>query len=129
MPDTRPCDHEWEIRRTKAVSGGWSYRRQCISCLRVGPTYRSPSMDCERVPALRARRRRHGSRRRAYLEYLRSAEWRALRLQVLREHGHTCQRCGDPATDVHHLTYRRLGHESIADLEAACGACHRALRT
>jgi ribosomal protein L37E len=36
-----------------------------------------------------------------------------------------CERCGERrATQVHHLTYRRVGAEAFRDLLAICNACH-----
>jgi 5-methylcytosine-specific restriction endonuclease McrA len=35
-----------------------------------------------------------------------------------------CERCGAPADDVHHRTYRRLGVERLEDVEVLCASCH-----
>ncbi len=35
-----------------------------------------------------------------------------------------CQVCGGDATDVHHLTYDRFGHEDMNDLVSLCRRCH-----
>ena len=37
---------------------------------------------------------------------------------------HACQVCGGRATDVHHLTYDRFGHEDMGDLVSLCRRCH-----
>jgi hypothetical protein len=58
-----------------------------------------------------------------YARYLACSDWAALRQQVLARDEHTC-RCGEPATQVHHLTYARVGHERLTDLVAICDACH-----
>jgi 5-methylcytosine-specific restriction endonuclease McrA len=59
-----------------------------------------------------------------YAEYLQSAEWRARADAVFeREHGR-CQRCGGPASEVHHKTYERIFCEPLSDLEAMCKRCH-----
>jgi 5-methylcytosine-specific restriction endonuclease McrA len=54
-----------------------------------------------------------------------SREWRQLRkLVFLRNRGY-CERCQEQtATQVHHLTYERLGHEDLDDLQALCDDCH-----
>jgi hypothetical protein len=60
-------------------------------------------------------------------DYYRSQEWRCKRLQKLTEAVNSCRRCG--ATDglqVHHLTYARLYHERMDDLEVLCVGCHDA---
>ncbi|MBR0879138.1 5-methylcytosine-specific restriction endonuclease McrA [Bradyrhizobium barranii subsp. barranii] len=60
-----------------------------------------------------------------YDAYLRSEEWRAKADAVLeREHGR-CQRCGDPAREVHHRTYERIFCERLEDLQALCADCHK----
>lgn len=43
----------------------------------------------------------------------------------LRSRG-ACERCSQKATQVHHLTYARHGHERATDLEHLCDACHHA---
>jgi hypothetical protein len=65
-----------------------------------------------------------------YALYLGSAEWAAKRQEVLARarEGHpfpVCESCAvNPATEVHHLSYGRLGNEPPEDLMAVCGTCH-----
>ena len=59
-----------------------------------------------------------------YDRYIHSAEWRARANERLEADGCRCQVCGKAATDVHHLTYDRFGHEDIDDLVSLCGDCH-----
>jgi 5-methylcytosine-specific restriction endonuclease McrA len=62
-----------------------------------------------------------------YEDYLWSPWWRRhVRRQALHRANHTCQRCGRRATEVHHLTYERLGNEHPDDLQPLCDDCHRA---
>lgn len=50
--------------------------------------------------------------------------WGKLRMMVLREQP-ACVVCGAPATDVDHITPKRLGgQDSRANLQALCHACH-----
>lgn len=71
------------------------------------------------------RRRRHSL---LYELYLHSPLWRVRRrIWILRAHGR-CQRCGRrrrPVT-IHHLTYKRLGHERRVDVAVLCWPCHQA---
>ncbi|MCP3471370.1 HNH endonuclease [Bradyrhizobium sp. CCGUVB1N3] len=60
-----------------------------------------------------------------YADYLTSPEWRAKADAVLAREDGNCQRCGDPAREVHHRTYERLFNELLDDLEALCVRCHR----
>ena len=59
-----------------------------------------------------------------YDRYIRSAAWRAKADQRLEIDNGLCQVCGKEATDVHHLTYDRFGHEEMNDLVSLCRKCH-----
>ncbi len=62
-----------------------------------------------------------------YQRYLCSREWALLKEQVReRSHG-KCERCGGPYSQVHHLTYERIGHELPTDLIGVCDPCHEFL--
>jgi hypothetical protein len=63
-----------------------------------------------------------------YLRYLRSPEWKELRRKVLERDSYRCQVwLSHEATEVHHRTYERFGHEDMADLISLCRACHKAI--
>lgn len=59
--------------------------------------------------------------------YLQSAEWQALRNQVLLRDHHTCCKCGlSPSSlDIHHIRYDHLGKEPLEDLVSLCRKCHQ----
>lgn len=63
-----------------------------------------------------------------YERYMASKKWDEKRRQKLAEAGYVCQRCGLSAhsvdLQVHHLTYERLGHERMEDLQVVCPQCH-----
>lgn len=59
-----------------------------------------------------------------YDRYIHSAAWRNTAGQRLDLDGHVCQVCGGDATEVHHLTYDRFGHEDMNDLVSLCRQCH-----
>lgn len=64
--------------------------------------------------------------RNAYADYLQSAEWRRVRSAVMRRANGVCEVCNAaPASEVHHLTYDRIGNESLTDLVAICRGCHQ----
>jgi 5-methylcytosine-specific restriction endonuclease McrA len=63
-------------------------------------------------------------RRQAYLDYLASDAWKAIRRRVLARDKWTCQDCNARAGDVHHETYDRFGHEELDDLASLCRSCH-----
>lgn len=63
----------------------------------------------------------------SYGEYLRTKEWKKLRADVLRRDRGRCAYCGRKrATQIHHLTYKHIFHESLEDLVAVCRECHEA---
>lgn len=59
-----------------------------------------------------------------YAQYLETKWWKTKRRQKLKSTDGKCQRCGQPATQVHHLHYLSLWCEKNADLESICGPCH-----
>lgn len=61
----------------------------------------------------------------AYDRYIHSSAWRRKADERLELDGHVCQVCGKEATDVHHLTYDRFGHEDMDDLVSLCRECHQ----
>jgi 5-methylcytosine-specific restriction endonuclease McrA len=60
-----------------------------------------------------------------YEQHLRSDVWKSTRRNILARDGYLCCRCGGIATEVHHRTYERLGHERDEDLESLCPPCHQ----
>lgn len=64
-----------------------------------------------------------------YKRYLRTQNWQKLRFEVLKRSGGKCERCGyqpwkPNGLQIHHLSYDRVGHESLEDLIAICPRCH-----
>jgi hypothetical protein len=60
-----------------------------------------------------------------YLIHLQSDYWKNIRLKVLERDCDICQKCKErKATEVHHLTYERLGNELLEDLLSVCRSCH-----
>ena len=57
-----------------------------------------------------------------------TAQWRKLRLIVLKRDGYTCQRCGMEATHVDHIIPRKLMNgesvDSLDNLQALCKKCN-----
>ena len=64
--------------------------------------------------------------RERYRRYLQSDAWKTKRKAVLQAAGYRCRRCGAPATEVHHETYKRIYNERMSDLTALCSNCHEA---
>ena len=67
--------------------------------------------------------------RERYRRYLQSDTWKTKRKTVLQAAGFRCRRCGAPATEVHHETYKRIYNERLSDLTALCNKCHEAVHT
>lgn len=105
----------------------------CRSCVK---SYESALRWAE-VSAENERRQRRYEEERArqdrewwawYNRYLQTPEWRERRRRVMARANGICEGCGErEATQVHHLTYTRVGHEMLFDLVAVCDACHRTI--
>ena len=126
------------IRRFKLI-GQSHFGVQCPDCLRrVGRKLEPDELgmhpkDVKRADQNTGRTGRGGngnSKRRDFEKRFRRSDWKRLRAQVLDRADFTCQNqgCGEPATEVHHLTYERFGDERIGDLAASCGPCNLAER-
>lgn len=63
-----------------------------------------------------------------YYTYLKSKEWKELKIDLLQLRGCNCERCGVKKAanilHIHHKTYARLYNELMADLEILCSKCH-----
>jgi 5-methylcytosine-specific restriction endonuclease McrA len=82
-------------------------------------------------PWLMTRRRRSKRDDRTWREkyhaYLNSPAWKNKRQELFQKRGYRCEGEGCGSTvglQVHHLTYRNLGHESLRDLKILCPSCH-----
>lgn len=65
-----------------------------------------------------------------YAEYLQTDEWRERHDLVMRRCRGVCEGCGKAkATQVHHLTYKRVREEMLFDLVGVCDDCHDALHS
>lgn len=63
-----------------------------------------------------------------YLSYIQSSYWFFKREEAFIYHGRKCKKCNSTKQlEVHHLTYRRLGHERMRDLMVLCKQCHNLL--
>lgn len=61
-----------------------------------------------------------------YREYLKSEKWSKKRDAVMKRDGGICQAClKEPATQVHHKTYKNVFEEPLFDLVAICDKCHK----
>ena len=61
-------------------------------------------------------------------QYLASAEWKALRQQVLARDEHKCKSCNSTnSLRIHHISYYNLGAENLEDLVTLCESCHNSL--
>jgi hypothetical protein len=72
----------------------------------------------------------HNARRKIYETYIKSEQWRGLRMQVLARDGYVCQVCkAQRAAQVHHLTYEHFQHEPLEDLLSVCLTCHEQIHS
>ena len=60
-----------------------------------------------------------------YSKYLRTDHWLEMRETIGDGCSWTCSKCSEnKMTQVHHLSYARLGNERLTDLIGLCGGCH-----
>lgn len=63
-----------------------------------------------------------------YRRYMRSPEWQAVRRRFVASNmPKLCAGCDKPwalSDNLHHRSYRRLGHERLDDLVPLCWPCH-----
>lgn len=61
-----------------------------------------------------------------YEAYLKSSTWKNIRKSLFKMRGEKCEKCGFGSykLHIHHLTYERLCHERLADLQILCSQCH-----
>ena len=60
-----------------------------------------------------------------YIEYLKSDEWKEKRKYIMDMADWTCSKCGNKATQLHHISYDNLGDEELdTDVIALCKDCH-----
>lgn len=149
-----PCDHPRAEprRKIKAGNGQAYYRIQCPDCgAPLSPHLSFDVVDDFRATfgpirpwdaakehewvekRLRFGRwladhqnaQRHAWWWKEYDAYLQSPEWAVKRETILSRCRRVCEMCGSaPATDVHHLTYERVGAEMESDLLGLCRGCH-----
>ena len=61
-----------------------------------------------------------------YKEYIRKdCRWWMLAKRIIADRGYRCERCrSEIELQVHHKTYKNLGHEEPEDLIVLCEICH-----
>jgi hypothetical protein len=61
-----------------------------------------------------------------YEKHLKSAQWKNTRRDLFRLRGQKCEVCKmlSPNLEIHHLNYKRMGHELPSDLKIVCKKCH-----
>ena len=79
------------------------------------------------IPVNRKRGGKRHSAKDEYGKYLASPLWAEIRTRVLERDKHTCQDCGGPANQVHHLSYSDavMAGKDDSQLVSLCGDCHQ----
>jgi 5-methylcytosine-specific restriction endonuclease McrA len=148
------CDHEFaRLTYLRTLAGHAQYRKQCQQCGEIiGKPAIAHALLSEQeiegaIPFDRNIGKKHSQARNArfieihqetrqreqdawwerYDAYLRSPEWQARRRLVLARDP-MCGGCGvSPSTQVHHLSYQRVGREMLFELVGVCEKCHAAI--
>ncbi|WP_195926728.1 HNH endonuclease [Sarcina ventriculi] len=78
------------------------------------------------IPPRQRNKRYNGHHHTAeYENYIHSNAWRKRRQQALYAGHNRCAMCGATTSlQVHHLTYKHLGHELDSELMVLCTSCH-----
>lgn len=150
------CQHRRsEIRRFVISNGTVRFCPECQNCFarnvhrmygrkRAAVEFGMSLEELDNLPDVNDRARRDWCNRRSdmfeerrqrkrrlwwdwYNGYLASPEWHARRLAVLKRDHNCCRGCNADASQVHHLTYERVGRELLDDLVAVCDECHEKL--
>lgn len=141
--DDDRCDHAGaELRRLIQADGRTVAVRQCLKCgANCGAVKKGGIAVHELKEFDRSIRDDYSAKRTAaweqqrldrqrefdawYAAYLRSPKWYHIRERVLQRDKYMCQGCHiKRATQVHHLTYERVGRELMFDLASICDDCH-----
>lgn len=144
------CEHKiTDTRRKTHANGVVVIAKQCIACgnqcgavpkntVAASVLSAMKAWDATLADAYHTKRHEEWERRkkvsesshnaawwRWYEQYLQTPEWKTKRALVMARDKMLCQGCREvPATEVHHLTYVRLGQEMLFDLVAMCRGCH-----
>lgn len=145
------CDHEYEPIRLELETGAIQVRLYCNKChsitsksephskyemssLRKGNfkdyrTYFDGLCEAERKKIFEftdiLNYESDQFNRKDYNEYLNSDWWKHIRSEALERDNETCQICGNPAEEVHHMTYVNRGNEYLFELVSLCKKCHK----
>lgn len=96
-------------------------RREADKAERSKPKPRRRPKPAKRYPKQRKGESWHDW----YQRYLMSPHWLDLRRAKMAETGDRCEQClATRDLQVHHLTYKRLRQETLADLRVLCRDCH-----
>ncbi len=137
------CEHAtWQLRKRTQSNGVVVVVRQCDLCGANMGAVPKASHDLTKMATFDEEKpKRYWAEREArfkqsrqedserwwtwYNAYLLSPQWRAMRERVLARDRGVCQGCLTArATQVHHLTYQRVGRELLIDLTSLCDTCH-----
>ena len=144
------CSHpETRLTLVTCSNGAIQYKRQCLHCHQAtsSPLPHKSLTETEKRSAVPFDYDAKSSNRKwfyaerqkltseafwgEYRRYLESDQWKRISRQVLQRDRYTCQYritgCTSRATEAHHLTYARVGRESLEDLIAVCHHCHEVI--
>lgn len=76
--------------------------------------------------AKKIRAAKNAEKRMNYEQYMKSVEWKNLRMSIYAKRGRKCEKCGQDKGEIHahHLTYERFTKELEEDIMLLCRPCH-----
>jgi hypothetical protein len=104
-------------------SGNWNYAKtwKCEDCLKIEVA----QAELRKAEKIKIQGEINRLRSLPYAEYLKTDHWQSTRKVALRRANFSCQLCNkNVSLDVHHRTYKNLGHEESSDLTVLCRDCH-----
>lgn len=128
-----------DILRKQCYSCGYvntlNYKRTLVDNFDSLPYYDNELRERERAKTLKRSyiksvlfyySQKHFERQKKYYRniYLKSEEWKEKRELIMDFYNWICQKCGEKATDLHHVTYDNIFKEKFEDLQPLCRCCH-----
>ena len=116
------CIHFHPCMRVRKIAEKMTGSRFSLTCDNTGGCKCYQKKDEETIKAETAQRQID------YSAHLDDPEFLKVKLEAFKRDKFQCQICGSMANlEIHHITYKRRGHEDVSDLVTLCADCHQKL--
>lgn len=104
---------------------GLKFRKWMGQLYKEGSPFLKPLPPKKKSTNNRSPKKKKVDRRKQYIEYINSPEWRAFREKAFDFHGRNCATCGSKHDlHVHHKHYKTFMRETVGDVMILCEPCH-----